>query len=167
MPKKPISERERLIGFIYVLLLFLLVIGTCGTLLLKHAGGSRLFAQKIMVVKKMERQKDFRAFQAAQAATVDSLFYRIKEFNPGVNASYEENDIKFLLNDLTGRWEQRGWDKRNKVFWHLSSLYGMWFADKKELWSKQENIILFKKNLEECELGLRKKENELNAKKGK
>jgi hypothetical protein len=42
----------------------------------------------------------------------------------------------------------------------------MWFADKKELWSNQQNIILFRKNLEECQIGLQKKTDQLkNTKK--
>lgn len=33
----------------------------------------------------------------------------------------------------------------------------MWLSDKKQLWSIEQNISLFKANLEECEIGLRKK----------
>ena len=53
-----------------------------------------------MVIKKMERQKEFQNIQSVQIVSADTLFSRIEQFEPGVNASYEENDIKFLINDL-------------------------------------------------------------------
>ena len=124
---KTVSERERFIGFVYVLTLFIVITGACGFILFKYAGTRHIFSNKIMVIKKMERQKEFQNIQ----------------------------------------WERNSFDKRNKMFWHLASVYEMWFADKKELWSKQDNIIKFKKNLEECEVGLQKKEGELKNKGGK
>ena len=164
---KPVSERERIIGFVYLVILFVFFVGACGYFLFKYEETRHIFSNKMIVIKKMERQKDFRLLQSGQIAAVDSLFVRINRFEPGINASYEENDIKFLINDLAKQWEKNGWDKRNKMFWHLASVYEMWFADKKELWSRQENIVKFKRNLEECELGLQKKENELKTRGGK
>ena len=164
---KTVSERERFIGFVYVLTLFIVITGACGFILFKYAGTRHIFSNKIMVIKKMERQKEFQNIQSVQIVSADTLFSRIEQFEPGVNASYEENDIKFLINDLAKQWERNSFDKRNKMFWHLASVYEMWFADKKELWSKKDNIIKFKKNLEECEVGLQKKEGELKNKGGK
>lgn len=40
---------------------------------------------------------------------------------------------------------------------HVADFYQMWLTDRKELWSKRENISTFKKNLEECEIGLESK----------
>ena len=135
---KTVSERERFIGFVYVLTLFIVITGACGFILFKYAGTRHIFSNKIMVIKKMERQKEFQNIQSVQIVSADTLFSRIEQFEPGVNASYEENDIKFLINDLAKQWERNSFDKRNKMFWHLASVYEMWFADKKELWSKQK-----------------------------
>ena len=134
---KTVSERERFIGFVYVLTLFIVITGACGFILFKYAGTRHIFSNKIMVIKKMERQKEFQNIQSVQIVSADTLFSRIEQFEPGVNASYEEN---------AKQWERISFDKRNKMFWHLASVYEMWFADKKELWSKQDNIIKFKKN---------------------
>lgn len=164
---KPVSERERYIGFIYVLLLFAGITVTCGYFVFRASGTDKIFTDKMLVIRKMERQKEFRILQSAQIVAADSLFSRINRFEPGINASYEENDIKILINDLAKQWEGNRWDKRNKVFWHLAAVYEMWFADKKELWSRRDNIAKFKRNLEECELGLQKKENELKTRGGK
>ena len=139
---KTVSERERFIGFVYVLTLFIVITGACGFILFKYAGTRHIFSNKIMVIKKMERQKEFQNIQSVQIVSADTLFSRIEQFEPGVNASYEENDIKFLINDLAKQWEKNSFDKRNKMFWHLASVYEMWFADKKELGSKQDNMAI-------------------------
>ena len=39
----------------------------------------------------------------------------------------------------------------------------MWLSDRKQLWSIGQNISLFKANLEECEIGLQKKEEDLRS----
>ena len=97
---KPVSERERFIGFVYVLTLFIVITGACGFILFKYTGTRHIFSNKITVIKKMERQKEFQSIQSAQIVNADTLFSRIEHFEPGINASYEENDIKFLINDL-------------------------------------------------------------------
>lgn len=107
---KTVSERERFIGFVYVLTLFIVITGACGFILFKYAGTRHIFSNKIMVIKKMERQKEFQNIQSVQIVSADTLFSRIEQFEPGVNASYEENDIKFLINDLAKQWERNSFD---------------------------------------------------------
>lgn len=167
--KKPktVSDRERYIGYIYVLFLFVAIVSVCGYFVFRGGRTERIFSDKMLVIRKMERQKDFQLLQTARIMDADSLFARVDRFQPGINASYEENDIKIMIHDLAKLWEQNKWDKRNKMFWHMAVMYEMWFADKKELWSRQENIVKFTRNLEECEIGLQKKENELKARGGK
>lgn len=86
---KTVSERERFIGFVYVLTLFIVITGACGFILFKYAGTRHIFSNKIMVIKKMERQKEFQNIQSVQIVSADTLFSRIEQFEPGVNASYE------------------------------------------------------------------------------
>lgn len=78
-------------------------------------------------------------------------------------AQYEEDDIHYLINNLRNTYERNSWDKRYKLFMHIADFYAMWLSDKKQLWSIEQNIRLFKANLEECEIGLRKKEEDLRS----
>ena len=156
-----VNRREKVIGFIYVLVLFLAITGICSYILMTRETGLQTRSRKEVTIRKMDRLRDFRQIQSAQVPVIDSLYNRITEFSPAVNASYEENDIKFLIQSLDNQYERNSWDKRYRVFKHVSSFYHMWFTDKKELWSKQENISRFRKNLEECEIGLEKKKEEL------
>lgn len=154
--KKRINLKERIGGAVYVLLLFGAGVGICSWYLLSRYNTSRIFVEKKMVIAKMKRQSDFRNTQADFRGLCDSLVLRIENFNSGINASYEENDIKFIINELRAQYEQNPWDKRYKAFYHVAGLYEMWFTDKKELWSKYANISAFRQNLEECEIGLQK-----------
>lgn len=163
METKNIRRRDKVSAVVSILLIFGVCTALCLFFFLK---GSKfeMSSHKMLIVKKYDRQQAFQKQQADYLNACDSLFLRIEHFEPGVNASFEENDIKFLINDLKGVYEQNAWDKRYKVFYHIASYYEMWFADKKILWSKKTNIQTFSQNLELCEMGLTKKEEELKSK---
>ena len=122
-----------------------------------------MFEQKEFVKVKMNRIKDYQQEQADHQVSVDSLFRKIEKFEPGVYAQYEEDDIRYLINNLKNTYEKNNWDKRYKLFMHIADFYDMWLSDKKQLWSIQQNIITFKANLEECEIGLQKKLEDLRS----
>ena len=154
---KHINRRERIGGLIYVLVLFAIGVVLCSWLIFSKTDTSRVFTQKNHVIAKMDRQKEFRFTQEKYVATCDSLMLRIERFDPSIKALYEENDIKYIINDIKAVYDKNPWDKRYKAFYHMASTYDMYFTDKKTLWSKQTNVTNFKQNLEECELGLQKK----------
>lgn len=156
------NDREKAIGFVYVTVLFSLATIAC-CLCLFYYSTNKTSTRKEFVIAKMDRIREFQTIQSDRMLIVDSIYNKITEYNPGVNASYEENDIKFYLNDIKQLYEDNSYDGRYKIFFQVSDFYNMWFADKKELWSKKQNIVKFKKNLEECEIGLEKKLEELKS----
>ncbi len=162
--KKHLNRYERTIGVIYVFLMFAIVMSCCTYFLLKQNKDLNVFARKNITVKKMKRVKDFQSIQMDNAISCDSLYARINNFKPGIQASYEESDIKFLINDLRIIYTQNSWDRRLKIFAHIANFYDDWLIDKKELWCKQKNILSFKTNLEECEIGIEKKNESIKSK---
>jgi hypothetical protein len=104
----------------------------------------------------MERIESFRELQTMAALQCDTLYNGIKKFKPNVYASYEENDIRYELNDLKGIYLKNSWDRRYKMFEQISTLYDMWLTDRKELWCQKENLRDFTINLQDCEMGLQK-----------
>lgn len=161
-PKQTQNQRERIIGFVYVSLLFVITTVICCICIFYYNFETKTASQKEFAISKMDRIKAFQTLQSEEQIIVDSIYIKIKEFNPGVSASYEENDIKFYLNDIKGIYEKNPYDTRYKVFTQVSNFYNLWFADKKEVWTKRQNISVFTKNLEACEIGLQKKKDELN-----
>lgn len=159
------NQREKVIAFIYVSLFFLITTVGCCILLTYYQSSGNIRNQKTFAISKMDRIRSYQTMQSKQITIIDSLYNQIKDFNPEVNASYEESDIKFYLNDIKGIYNQNSHDGRYKIFLQISNFYGMWFDDKKELWSKRKNINTFRKNLEDCEIGLQKKLDELKSSK--
>jgi hypothetical protein len=157
--------KERISGFIYVALLFMAATFVCCLCLSYYSGRHSEMSRKEFAIVKMERIRRFQLIQDEQMIIADSIFNKIKSFNPSIQATYEENDIKYYLNEIKRLYEENSYDRRYKIFFQISGFYNMWFADKKELWSKNRNIEVFKRNLESCEIGLQKKKEELkNAK---
>jgi hypothetical protein len=155
------NPREQTTGFIYVALMFIAATVICCLCLFYYSGNNSEEARKEFAIAKMDRIRRFQSIQSEQMVIVDSIFNKIWKFNPSMQASYEENDIKYYLNDIKHLYEENSYDKRYKIFLQVSGFYNAWFADRKELWSKNRNIEGFKKNLEACEIGLQRKKEEL------
>lgn len=161
--KQTRNTKERTIGFIYVSLLFTVTTAVCCLCLFYYNFADKNQAKKEFAITKMDRIRAFQSLQNDKIVIVDSIYNKISTFNPGISASYEENDIKFYLNEIKDIYDKNSYDSRYKIFAQVSSLYNMWFADKKEVWTKQQNISVFTKNLEACEIGLQKKKEELKT----
>lgn len=156
---RTMNKREQLMGFIYILIFFLIVSIICCVLIFNYNSDFKRFNQKDFAITKMERIKDFQDKQNSKFIIADSLFNKIQKYNPGVKAIYEENEIKLMLNDLEDVYNKNSWDKRYKIFSQISKLYSTWFTEKRELWSKRENIAKFKKGIEDCQMGLNRRAN--------
>ncbi len=152
--KKHINKYEYVIGSIYVFILFALILGSCSYFIFSQNKNLQVFSQKMITIKKMNRVKELQSVQVDMADYCDSLYNRIDQFNPQIQASYEENDIRFLINDIRSTYTNSSWDKRLKIFSQLASFYDNWLIDKKELWSLKKNINGFQSNLEECKIGI-------------
>ncbi|MDR1348405.1 MAG: type VI secretion system transmembrane protein TssO [Prevotellaceae bacterium] len=159
------NRRERFFGFLYVGMLFMATTVICCLCLVYYTDTGTPQMQKTFAISKMKRITTFQSAQNAQSVIVDSLYNKILNFNPGVKASYEEDEIKYYLNEFKNLYENNKLDNRYKIFLQISEFYGAWFYDKQELWSKQQNIVTLGKNLEDCGIGLQKKKDELKNKK--
>ncbi|NDV70013.1 type VI secretion system transmembrane protein TssO [Dysgonomonas sp. 25] len=155
------NRREKIIGFVYVSLMFIVTTAICCMCMFYYRSDDKSTARKEFAISKMERIRSFQDIQSEEMVIIDSIYQKIIAFNPGINASYEENDIKYYLNDLKRIYEKNSHDGRYKIFQQTSGFYSKWFDDRKELWSKQQNIANFRKNLEQCEIGLQKKKEDL------
>jgi len=159
--KQTKNRREYIVGFVHVSLFFVVTTIACCFILFYYSNNSNVFDNKKFAIDKMKRIQDFRSVQNEQAVIVDSIYSIIGNFNPTIQASYKENDIKHYLNGIKNLYEKSGYDRRYKIFYQTADFYNMWFADKQELWAKRRNIDDFKKNLEDCRIGFQKKQDEL------
>jgi hypothetical protein len=154
------TQKEKVMGFAYVVILFLLISVVCCMTIFLYNSNFGSIERKEYFVGKMKRIGEYRNDQKQYTATIDLLYKKINEHNPGVLAIYEEDNIKFLLNDLRDMYEHKSIDTRYRSFLHIADFYYIWYADKRTLWTLNNNIDIFTKNLEECELGLANKKDD-------
>jgi hypothetical protein len=154
------TQKEKVMGFAYVLILFVSITAACCLAIFLYNSNYGSIDRKDYFVAKMKRINEYRYDQKQYAATIDLLYNKINEHNPGVHAVYEEDNIKFLLNDLKGMYDRNAIDTRYRSFLHIADFYYMWYAEKRTLWTLNNNIETFTKNLEECELGLENKKDD-------
>ncbi|GAO31049.1 hypothetical protein JCM15548_13384 [Geofilum rubicundum JCM 15548] len=81
---KHINKRERVIGFIYVSLLFMVACGLSLFFLFRHHQELLTIPEKALIIKKMERIHQFQDIQTRQAAICDSVFTKIVRYNPAL-----------------------------------------------------------------------------------
>jgi len=156
------NRKEKIMGFIYVLILFLSISAVCCIAIFLYNSNYGAITQKEFFVSKMKRTGEFRSDQKRSEAVMDLLRNKIAEHNPGVHAVYEEDNIKFLVSDLKEMYEKNSLDTRYRSFLHIADFYYMWYADKRTLWTLNTNIAVFTRNLEECQLGLANKKDDFS-----
>jgi len=161
--KKELNRREVVIGRTYVFIFFFVTTVVCCLAIFLWNSDFKVFEQKEYIKVKMSRIREFQKDQSDYQMITDSIFRKIKMFEPGIHAQYEEDEINYLINNMRNVYEHNSWDKRYKVFMHVADFYDIWLVDKKQLWSIRQNINMFKSNLEECEIGLQKKMDDLRA----
>ncbi len=154
--KNYVNQRERLISLFYVIICFIVLLSITCFFFLKNNSSSRIFGRKDKLVARMERIESFKELQSVIALQCDTLHANIKKFKPDVYASYEENDIRYELNELKGLYLKNDWDRRYKMFEQISTLYDMWLTDRKDLWCKKQNLNDLTINLQNCEMGLQR-----------
>jgi len=160
---KYVNRRERIGGLVYVIMFFIVGAGCCSWLLVSQSDIRQIFSRKGIVEVKMKRQQEFRDIQQRTVADCDIIEGAIRRYDPAVNAVYEKNDIQFMINELKRHHEANRLDKRYMAYLHMSDFYQLWFNDKQYLWSLRSNLTYIRRNLDECELGLERKQRDITG----
>ena len=95
---------------------------------------------------------------------IDTAYKAIKIFNPALNAVYADNDIKNQLRNIKAYYGDNEGAVRYKIFAQTAAFYMMLLDDKKILQKKKSNVILFKNQLQKCQIGFKESQNKMNLK---
>lgn len=144
------NQREKTIGFFYVLILFVVTTIVCGFILFFSNSDYRLMDDKKSALVQMERIYRFEQAQAELLPKVKEVSERVTILDPALNASYEKREINYLLGEIRNVYTQNKWDERYRIFDHIATFYEFRMADKERLWSINKNIEKFKADLERC-----------------
>ncbi|HOU68064.1 MAG TPA: type VI secretion system transmembrane protein TssO [Paludibacteraceae bacterium] len=156
-----LNQREKLIGFFYVLILFVLTSVICSFVLFYTDTGLLTASGKEEALEQMARIRNFEKKQASWMDKINSVDERISKIDPSLNASYEKREINFILGEIRKEYVQNKWDERYRIFEHVAQFYELRMFDKERLWTTQKNIEKFSTDLERCRNSLEKKKIDL------
>lgn len=161
--KSRLSTREVNVYFFYLLLILLLSLMAVSWLTFRHYNTDDKVVRNL-VDGKIEQEKSFLKIQKEAIVLIDSTYKAIKLFNPAINAVYAENDIINQLQNVESYYTDNGRDVYYKVYSLTAGLYRMMLEDKKTLQKKQSNIIMFKDQVQRCQIGFKESHNKMNLK---
>ena len=155
------NQKEKTIGFFYVLILFIVTTTLCSFILFFSNSDYRLLGDKESALKQMERIKRFEQAQLETMPKVEEVEEKVSKIDPELNASYKKREINYILGEIRNVYTQNKWDERYKIFDHIATFYEFYVSDKERLWSIRKNIDKFNADLERCWNNTENKKNNL------
>lgn len=161
-----LSIKERREQFLFFIAIFVFTIGLLSFGLFHDYGDGRTISKEDLA-EKLSQDVEFEELVKDQRPTVDTTFKEVIRFDPGVQASFLENDIKNSLSSIKANYQRRAADPRYKTFLHVSDLYNDLFFDRRELKGNNKDYVSLSKSLEDCKLSTRQLRQILTSASGK
>ncbi len=152
--KATTTSKEKIIGLIYVLMLFLITTGVCTYILFEQDMNTQFVNSKRDAMDKMGRVSLFRAVQSEYFDRLTIIDDRLNSINPNIKATQLKGDLYYnvgVLKDVQSKYRH---DLRFKIFGQLARFYEMKLTDKECLFASIKNIDLFKSELDDCRSGV-------------
>lgn len=157
------SAREFNIYFIYLLLALIGSVAGISWLAFRNYNTNDVTTRSL-VYEKAAKERVFLKKQKEALALIDTTYKGIRLFNPALNAVYADNDIKNELRNLKAYYSGSEGEIQYKIFSQTAAFYMMLLDDKKILEKKHSNVLLFKNQLQKCQIGFKESQNKMNLK---
>lgn len=158
-----ISKEERKIQFIYLLVLWIAFSLVFSYVCFFRYPKTEIRSQELVIEKINDENKILKS-QLENAIHIDSLTRMLSSYDPSTSQVSLENNIEFELGELKTIIEARKTDPRYTIFRQLHEINSMQYYDKKEIWNSKNRFNSLEKNLEDCNVGVLRKGEQLNAK---
>lgn len=152
--KATTTSNEKIIGLIYVLMLFLMTTGVCAYILFEQDMNTQFVNCKKDAMDKMERVSLFRDAQSEYFEKLTLIDDRLNSINPNVQANQLKGDVYYNVGVLKKVQSDNKYDLRFKIFGQLARFYEIKLTDKERLFASIKNIDLFKTELDDCRSGV-------------
>ncbi|QJW91629.1 type VI secretion system transmembrane protein TssO [Spirosoma taeanense] len=147
-----LAMRERRLQFLYLLTAISLLTLLVSLIVFRHQAYSRTEANYLS--NYIRGKEQMLKSQMNNLSLLDSAYRAIVAYKPEVNAIFVEVDIEEQLNEIRRLSAPQADGTRFRAFAQIADFYKMMYDDKKVAWSKQSNISLFQKQLDDCSVGL-------------
>ncbi len=158
-----ISKEEKKIQFIY-LLTFWVVMGVLFCYVCFHNYSNVEIRSKELIIAEINKKNTVFKSQLDNVSYVDSLSRWVALYQPSTSQVSLTNSISTELEELKKIYEAKRTDANYKIFNQLYVFYSMPFFDKKATWNSTNNTTALKKELDNCMIGFKQKQDNLNLK---
>lgn len=113
-------------------------------------------------IQNLEQKAEFEHHQKVILPIMDSTYTMISKLTNEAPQPFVENNIQLGVNDLNSYFN--GYDVidiRKDAYPQIAKFYKMYFDDKKVISTTTEDIKIFQKQVEECRIGFKDKQNKL------
>ncbi|SIT21057.1 hypothetical protein SAMN05421786_10946 [Chryseobacterium ureilyticum] len=157
-----LSKKERHYQFFYLILMLVTAMIFLGVIFLK--GFESPFSDEdIRGIQNLEQKAEFEQHQKVILPIMDSTYTMITKLADETPQPFVENNIFVGVNDLNGYFKEHGsiTDVRKDAFPQIARFYKMYYEDKKVISTTSEDIKRFEKQIEECRIGYKDKQDKL------
>jgi hypothetical protein len=162
--KVSLTKRERRMYFFNLLLIYLVAMLVLGFLIFKNSFLA-ITVDYNLSKRKLEEGNAFVKQQKEAAQFVDLINTRITQMKGNTRQVFLERDIQRSIKDLRKFYDPNSNDLRQVGFTQAASFLTMQYEDKLVLSKTNGNLQLFEKQLGDCEIGFKQKQDLLNQKK--
>lgn len=113
-------------------------------------------------IQNLEEKAEFEQHQKVVLPIMDSTYAMISKLTNEAPQPFVENNIQVGINDLNSYFN--GYDVtdiRKDAYPQIAKFYKMYFEDKKVISTTSEDIKKFDKQVEDCRIGFKNKQNRL------
>lgn len=156
-----LSKKERHYQFFYLILMLVTAMFFLGIIFLKGFV-SPFSDEDIRGIQNLEEKAEFEQHQKVVLPIMDSTYTMISKLTNEAPQPFVENNIQVGINDLNSYFN--GYDVtdiRKDAYPQIAKFYKMYFEDKKVISTTSEDIKKFDKQVEDCRIGFKNKQNRL------
>ncbi|MDJ1469680.1 type VI secretion system TssO [Xanthocytophaga flava] len=159
-----LTRKERRMSFLNLLLIYLIAMSALAFLLFKNSFMATSVDYKLSK-RKLEEGKAFQKQQQEAAEFINQVNSRILQMSGNTRQIFLERDIQRSIKDLRSYYDPGNGDLREVGFTQAASFLTMQYEDKLVLAKTNQNLLFFEKQLGDCEIGFKQKQDLLNQKK--
>lgn len=113
-------------------------------------------------IQNLEQKAEFEQHQKIIIPIMDSTYTMIAKLTDETPQPFVENNIFVGVNDLNGYFKGHDIvDTRKDAYPQIARFYKMYFEDKKVISTTSEDIKRFEKQVEECRIGFKDKQDKI------
>lgn len=160
-----LSKKEKRYYFIYLLAMLFLGVLFLGIIFL-HKIESPFSTSDAIAIKTLKQKGIFDDRQKSVQPLVDSTFIKMKRLSSEKPQPVEENELKYEIGDIKDAFSDVIiTDSRKNNYPLIAKYYKMYFDDKKIIVKKNDNLKTFTKQFEECTIGIKELQQQINLRK--